>query len=95
MALSGTQSFMPDIGDIVQEAYERAGSELRSGYDLRSARRSLNLLTLEWQNRGINLWTIEEKGITSITKGTATYSLDAGTISDESNFPVHVCHDPE
>jgi hypothetical protein len=81
MALSGTQSFMPDIGDIVQEAYERAGSELRSGYDLRSARRSLNLLTLEWQNRGINLWTIEEKGITSITKGTATYSLDAGTIS--------------
>ena len=81
MAISGTQAFMPDIGDIVQEAYERAGLEMRSGYDLRSARRSLNLLTLEWQNRGINLWTIEEKTISSLTKGTAAYSLDAGTIS--------------
>ena len=67
MAISGTQAFMPDIGDIVQEAYERAGLEMRSGYDLRSARRSLNLLTLEWQNRGINLWTIEEKTISSLT----------------------------
>ena len=81
MALSGTQTFMPDIGDIVQEAYERAGLEMRSGYDLRSARRSINLLTLEWQNRGINLWTIEEKGITSITKGTSSYNLDAVTIA--------------
>ncbi len=63
MALSDSQEFNPDVSELVEEAYERAGLELRSGYDLRTARRSLNFLMLEWQNRGINLWTIEEKTI--------------------------------
>ena len=93
MAISGTYAFNPEIGDIVEEAFERAGLELRSGYDLRSARRSLNFLTLEWQNRGINLWTIDELFIDSaadgtslapnnyLLKDTATYRLATGTIS--------------
>jgi hypothetical protein len=81
MAISGSQAFMPDVGDIVQEAYERAGLELRSGYDLRSARRSINLLTLEWQNRGINLWTVEEVNLGTLTKSDPSYDLSAGTIS--------------
>ncbi|MBF86096.1 MAG: hypothetical protein CL489_16710 [Acidobacteria bacterium] len=92
MAISGTYAFNPDIGDIVEEAFERAGLELRSGHDLRTARRSLNFLTLEWQNRGINLWTIEEKFIDAASDGTplennylikdtASYRLDVGTIS--------------
>ena len=93
MAISETYAFNPDIGDIVEEAFERAGLELRSGHDLRTARRSLNFLTLEWQNRGINLWTIEEKFITAaadgtslgetnyLLKDTASYRLDLGTIS--------------
>lgn len=90
MAISGTYTFNPDIGEIVEEAFERAGLEMRSGYDLRTARRSLNFLTLEWQNRGINLWTIDEvvwdsvgngTGITTLTKGTASYDLRTSTIS--------------
>ena len=92
MAISGTYSFNPEIGDIVEEAFERAGLELRSGFDLRSARRSINFLTLEWQNRGINLWTVEEKFLDTAEDGTAlttnfliqdtaSYRLAAGTIS--------------
>ena len=60
MAISDTYTFNPDISEIVEEAYERAGLEMRTGNDLRTARRSLNILTLEWQNRGLNLWTIDE-----------------------------------
>lgn len=60
MATSNTYAFNPDVGEIVEEAYERAGLELRSGYDLKTARRSLNILMREWQNRGLNLWTVEE-----------------------------------
>jgi hypothetical protein len=63
----------------VEEAYERCGSELRSGYDLRTARRSLNLLTIEWANRGINLWTIEQ-GQIPLVEGQATYNLPVDTI---------------
>ena len=59
MATSTTASFDLDLNEIVEEAFERAGSELRSGYDLRTARRSLNLLFADWANRGINLWTID------------------------------------
>ncbi len=90
MAISGTYSFNPDIGDIIEEAYERAGLDLRSGYDLRSARRSLNLMTLEWQNRGLNLWTVDEQSIsetsggasvTTLVKGTSTYNVGESTIS--------------
>ena len=60
MTTSGTNSFNLDLNTLVEEAFERCGLELRSGYDLRTARRSLNLLTIEWANRGINLWTIEQ-----------------------------------
>jgi len=79
MATSGTTAFSPDFTEIAEEAWERAGREMRSGYDLRTARRSMNLLTIEWQNRGINMWTIEE-GTVALTSGTATYNLPADTI---------------
>ena len=59
MATSGTTAFNMDFTEIAEEAWERAGREMRSGYDLRTARRSMNLLTIEWQNRGINMWTID------------------------------------
>ena len=61
MATSGISTFNLDIGEICEEAFERAGLEMRTGYDLKTARRSLNLLCLEWQNRGINLWTVTKK----------------------------------
>ena len=74
-----TTSFNLDLNNLVEEAFERCGAELRSGYDLRTARRSLNLLTIEWANRGINLWTIEQGQIT-LSTGTITYDLPADTI---------------
>ena len=76
MATSGTYTFNLDLGDIVEEAFERAGLVVRSGYDYRTARRSLDMLMLEWQNRGLNLWTVQE-GTTSITSGTSRYALSA------------------
>src|SRR5210317_1860482 len=79
MATSGTATFDLDLNNLVEEAFERCGVELRSGYDMRTARRSLNLLTIEWANRGINLWTIEE-GSVALTQGTGTYDLPADTI---------------
>ena len=79
MATSGTTAFDMDFTEIAEEAWERAGREMRSGYDLRTARRSMNLMTIEWQNRGINLWTIEE-GTVTLTKSTSQYTLPADTI---------------
>ena len=79
MTTTGTATFNLDLNDLVEEAFERAGSELRSGYDLRTARRSLNLLTIEWANRGINLWTIEQGQIPLVT-GQVTYPLPVDTI---------------
>lgn len=79
MTTTGTATFNLDLNDLVEEAFERAGSELRSGYDLRTARRSLNLLTIEWANRGINLWTIEQGQIQMVT-GQVTYALPIDTI---------------
>ena len=79
MTTSGTSIFNLDINDLVEEAFERCGSELRTGYDLRTARRSLNLLTIEWANRGINLWTIEQGSI-PLTANTITYDLPVDTI---------------
>jgi hypothetical protein len=70
---------VPDIAELFEEAYERAGLEMRSGYDLRTARRSLNLLTLEWQNRGLNLFTIES-GTVPLVAGQATYTMPSDTI---------------
>ena len=69
----------PDMPEIFEEAFERAGLEMRTGYDLKTARRSLNLLTLEWQNRGLNLFTIEANTL-AVTAGTATYTLPTDTI---------------
>ena len=74
MASSGTYSFNLDLSDILEEAYERAGLELRSGYDYRTARRSLDLMFLEWQNKGLNLWTVQE-GSQTLTAGTGRYAL--------------------
>jgi hypothetical protein len=79
MTTTATASFNLDLNDLVEEAFERCGSELRSGYDFRTARRSLNLLTIEWANRGINLWTIEQGQIT-LTTGVGTYNLPVDTI---------------
>ena len=79
MATSGTATFNMDFTEIAGEAFERAGREMRTGYDLRTARRSMNLLTIEWQNRGINMWTVEE-GTINLVAGTASYALPADTI---------------
>jgi hypothetical protein len=79
MAVSGTTAFNLDLTEIVEEAFERAGSEMRSGYDLRTARRSLNLLFADWANRGLNMWTFEQGTIT-LVQGTATYNLPADTV---------------
>ena len=79
MTTSGTTAFNLNLNDLVEEAFERCGAELRSGYDLRTARRSLNLLTIEWANRGINLWTIEQGSIPMV-QGQITYDLPVDTI---------------
>jgi len=79
MSTSGLSSFNLDLTELVEEAFERCGKELRSGYDLKTARRSINLLTIEWANRGINLWTIEQGQIPMVT-GQATYALPLDTI---------------
>ena len=79
MATSGLTSFNLDLTEIVEEAFERAGSELRTGYDLRTARRSLNLLFADWANRGINMWTFEQGAITLIP-GVSTYALPNDTV---------------
>lgn len=70
---------VPDLPELFEEAFERAGLEMRSGYDLKTARRSLNLMTLEWANRGLNLFTIES-GTQALTAGQTTYTLPSGTI---------------
>jgi len=79
MTTSGTASFNLDLNNIVEEAFERCGKELRTGYDLRTARRSLNLLTVEWSNRGVNLWTIEQGSI-AMNENQAIYPLPVDTI---------------
>ena len=79
MTTSGTSTFNLDLNEMVEEAFERCGSEVRTGNDLRTARRSLNLLTIEWANRGINLWTIEQGTITMVD-GTIVYNLPVDTI---------------
>jgi hypothetical protein len=79
MTTSGTTAFNLDLNDLIEEAFERCGLELRTGYDFKTARRSLNLLTVEWANRGINLWTVEQGQITMNT-GQAIYALPNNTI---------------
>ena len=79
MATSGTTAFNLDLTELVEEAFERAGAEMRSGYDLRTARRSLNLMFTDWANRGINMWTIEQ-GTIPMVAGTGTYNLPSDTV---------------
>jgi hypothetical protein len=79
MTTTGTTAFNLEFTELAEEAWERAGREMRTGYDLRTARRSLNLMTIEWANRGINMWTIETGTIT-LTQGLATYALPLDTI---------------
>ena len=79
MTTSGLSTFNLDLNEIVEEAFERAGSELRTGYDLRTARRSLNLLFADWANRGINMWTFEQ-GTIPLIQGLNTYTLPVDTV---------------
>jgi hypothetical protein len=79
MATSGVAAFNLDLTELVEEAFERVGSEMRTGYDLKTARRSLNLLFADWANRGVNMWTFEQGSITMVP-GTATYNLPADTV---------------
>jgi len=79
MSTTGLTLFNMDFTEIAEEAWERAGREMRSGYDLRTARRSMNLMTIEWQSKGINMWTMEQ-GIINLTAGLSTYALPVDTI---------------
>jgi hypothetical protein len=79
MTTTGSSLFNLDFTEIAEEAWERAGREMRSGYDLRTARRSMNLMTIEWQNKGINMWTMEQ-GVINLTPGLSTYALPTDTI---------------
>jgi len=76
---SGTTAFNLNMNDLLEEAFERCGKELRSGYDFRTARRSINLLTIEWANKGINMWTVEQNQI-PLNTGQAIYPLPLDTI---------------
>jgi hypothetical protein len=79
MATSGSRDFNLDVGEIIEEAYERCGLEVRTGYDARTARRSLNLMFADWANRGVNLWTVKQ-GTATLVQGTATVTLGADVV---------------
>ena len=76
MAVSGSKDFELDVADYVEEAFERCGLELRTGYDLKTANRSLNLMLAEWANRGLNQWTVNQK-VLAMVKDTTSYTIDA------------------
>jgi hypothetical protein len=79
MALSGTADFELDVAEYIEEAFERCGLEVRTGYDLKTAKRSLNLMLAEWANRGLNQWTIKQRS-QAVTQGTGNYAIDADVI---------------
>ena len=79
MATSSSTDFEPNVAEFVEEAFERCGLELRTGYDLKTARRSINIMLAEWANRGLNQWTIEQT-TQALTKGTSSYSLNSNVI---------------
>ena len=81
MTTSGSRDFNLDVAEVIEEAYERCGLEVRTGYDARTARRSLNLMFAEWANRGLNLWTVKQ-ATQSLTQGTSAYTLTADTVVD-------------
>jgi len=85
MATSESKNFEPDVGEFIEEAFERCGIELRTGYDLKSAQRSLNLMLAEWANRGLNQWTVAQKTV-AMVKDTATYNID----STNATAPIDV-----
>lgn len=80
MTTSGTATFNLEFDDLIEEAYERCGIEDRDGYDMRTARRSLNLMFAEWANRGLNLWTIEQREITMVA-GQPEYTMPSDTVN--------------
>ena len=80
MATSGTATFNLDFEELIEEAYERCGIETRTGFEMRTGRRSLNLMFMDWANRGLNLWTIEQRSVTLVA-GTAQYDLPADTVN--------------
>ena len=79
MATSGSKDFELDVSDYIEEAFERCGLEVRTGYDMKTAKRSLNLMLAEWANRGLNQWTIKNRSVTMV-QGTGNYTLDADVI---------------
>jgi hypothetical protein len=79
MAVSGSADFELDVSEYIEEAFERCGLEVRTGYDLKTAKRSLNLMLADWANRGLNQWTIEQTTV-ALTQGTGDYNLGADTI---------------
>jgi len=79
MAVSGSNNFELDVADYIEEAFERCGKEMRTGYDLKTAKRSMNLLFADWANRGLNQWTITQTTV-NMVQGTASYTLDADTV---------------
>jgi len=79
MATSGSRDFTLDVAEIVEEAYERCGLEVRTGYDARTARRSLNLMFADWANRGVNLWTVKS-GTINMVSGQTEYTLTADVV---------------
>jgi len=79
MAVSGSADFELDVSEYIEEAFERCGLEVRTGYDLNTAKRSLNLMLADWANRGLNQWTIEQTTV-ALTQGTGDYNLGADTI---------------
>ena len=85
MATSSSKDFEPDVAEYIEEAYERCGIELRTGYDLKSSSRSLNIMLAEWANRGLNQWTIAEKTVAMVAS-TSTYNVD----STNATAPIDV-----
>ena len=79
MTTSGSRDFNLDVAEVIEEAYERCGLEVRTGYDAKTARRSMNLMFADWANRGLNLWTVKEANVT-VTQGTSSYSLAADVV---------------
>lgn len=90
MTTSGTTTWSPDLGEVFEEAFERAGLELRSGYDIKTARRSLNFLLTEWANKGLNLWTVKS-GTLTLVPGQSVYTTSDGLPSDAIDYIEHVC----
>ena len=79
MSTSGIRNFDLSIAEIIEEAYERCGLEVRTGYDAETARRSLNLMFADWSNRGVNLWTVRS-ATQALTQGTSAYTLNKHTV---------------